>query len=50
MSDTDAAAFQIAYGTSHVALDHKARLQPGETLLVLGAAGASALPPSRSAS
>lgn len=35
----DAAAFQIAYGTSHVALDYKARLQPGETLLVLGAAG-----------
>ncbi len=34
-----AAAFQIAYGTSHLALDHKARLQPGETLLVLGAAG-----------
>ncbi len=34
-----AAAFQIAYGTSHVALSHKARLQPGETLLVLGAAG-----------
>ncbi|WP_120499648.1 NADPH:quinone oxidoreductase family protein [Roseovarius sp. EL26] len=39
MSFNDAAAFQIAYGTSHVALDHKARLQPGETLLVLGAAG-----------
>ena len=39
MSFEDAAAFQIAYGTSHVALDHKARLQPGETLLVLGAAG-----------
>ncbi|MCB2127888.1 MAG: NADPH:quinone oxidoreductase family protein [Rhodobacteraceae bacterium] len=35
----DAAAFQIAYGTSHVALHHKARLRPGETLLVLGAAG-----------
>ncbi|NCQ24867.1 MAG: zinc-binding dehydrogenase [Rhodobacteraceae bacterium CG17_big_fil_post_rev_8_21_14_2_50_63_15] len=35
----EAAAFQIAYGTSHVALDHKARLQTGETLLVLGAAG-----------
>ncbi len=35
----DAAAFQIAYGTSHVALDHRARLQAGETLLVLGAAG-----------
>jgi NADPH2:quinone reductase len=34
-----AAAFQIAYGTSHVALDHRARMQPGETLLVLGAAG-----------
>ncbi|UXX85223.1 NADPH:quinone oxidoreductase family protein [Roseovarius pelagicus] len=39
MDDVSAAAFQIAYGTSHVALDHKARLQPGETLLVLGAAG-----------
>lgn len=39
MGWTDAAAFQIAYGTSHVALDHRARLQPGETLLVLGAAG-----------
>ncbi|MGR3453834.1 NADPH:quinone oxidoreductase family protein [Pseudooceanicola sp.] len=35
----DAAALPVAYGTSHVALDHKARLQPGETLLVLGAAG-----------
>ncbi|MGR3323301.1 MAG: NADPH:quinone oxidoreductase family protein [Pseudooceanicola sp.] len=35
----DAAALLVAYGTSHVALDHKARLQPGETLLVLGAAG-----------
>ena len=34
-----AAAFQVAYGTSHVALAHRARLQPGETLLVLGAAG-----------
>lgn len=39
MSFAEAAAFQIAYGTSHLALDHKARLQPGETLLVLGAAG-----------
>ncbi|MEZ5713908.1 MAG: NADPH:quinone oxidoreductase family protein [Paracoccaceae bacterium] len=35
----EAAALQIAYGTSHVALAHKARLAPGETLLVLGAAG-----------
>ena len=34
-----AAAFPIAYGTSHLALDHRARMQPGETLLVLGAAG-----------
>ena len=39
MSFEQAAAFQVAYGTSHVALGHKARLQPGETLLVLGAAG-----------
>ncbi len=34
-----AAAFQIAYGTSHLALEAKARLRPGETLVVLGAAG-----------
>jgi NADPH2:quinone reductase len=39
MSMTDAAAFLIAYGTSHLALDHRARMQAGETLLVLGAAG-----------
>ena len=39
MSFEDAAAFQIAYGTSHLALGHRAQLQPGETLLVLGAAG-----------
>jgi NADPH2:quinone reductase len=39
MTDVQAAAFQIAYGTSHLALAHRARLQPGETLLVLGAAG-----------
>lgn len=39
MSFEHAAAFQIAYGTSHVALDYRANLQPGETLLVLGAAG-----------
>lgn len=39
MSFEEAAAFQVAYGTSHVALNYKARLQPGETLLVLGAAG-----------
>ncbi|MGB7241887.1 MAG: NADPH:quinone oxidoreductase family protein [Sulfitobacter sp.] len=39
MSFDDAAAFQIAYGTSHLALTHRAHLQKGETLLVLGAAG-----------
>jgi len=39
MSSEIAAGFQVAYGTSHLALDHKARLQPGETLVVLGAAG-----------
>ena len=39
VSFEQAAAVQIAYGTSHLALDHRARLQPGETLLVTGAAG-----------
>lgn len=39
MSATDAAAFPIAYGTSHLALTRRARLEPSETLLVLGAAG-----------
>lgn len=39
MSDTVAAGFQIAYGTSHLALTRRARLAPGETLVVLGAAG-----------
>lgn len=34
-----AAAFPVAYGTSHSALTHRGRLQQGETLLVLGAAG-----------
>lgn len=31
--------FTMTYGTSHHALKQRARLQPGETLLVLGAAG-----------
>ncbi|MEL6798612.1 MAG: NADPH:quinone oxidoreductase family protein [Pseudomonadota bacterium] len=39
MTFDQAAAFQIAYGTSHLALDYKAHLKSGETLLVLGAAG-----------
>jgi len=34
-----AAASLIAYGTSLLALEQQARLQPGETLLVTGAAG-----------
>jgi NADPH2:quinone reductase len=29
----------VAYGTSHLALTHRGHLRPGETLLVLGAAG-----------
>ncbi|RBW59015.1 NADPH:quinone oxidoreductase family protein [Ruegeria sp. A3M17] len=39
ISFENAAAIQIAYGTSHIALDHRAHLRPGETLLVTGAAG-----------
>ena len=34
-----AAGFPVAYGTSHGALEWRARLKAGETLLVLGAAG-----------
>ena len=39
MSFDDAAAFQIAYGSSHLALGYKAQTKPGDTLLVLGASG-----------
>ena len=39
MTDIVAAGFQIAYGTSHLALIRRARLKKGETLVVLGAAG-----------
>ncbi|MBU2359593.1 MAG: NADPH:quinone oxidoreductase family protein [Alphaproteobacteria bacterium] len=39
MPDTVAAGFQVAYGTSHLALTRRAGLQAEETLLVLGAAG-----------
>lgn len=39
MPDAEVAGFLIAYGTSHVGLDYRARLQSGETLLVLGASG-----------
>ena len=34
-----AAALPVAYGTAHLGLDHRARLQAGETLLVHGASG-----------
>jgi len=34
-----AAAFHVTYGTSYLALIHQAKLQAGETVLVLGAAG-----------
>ena len=39
MPDAVAAGFQVAYGTSHLALTRRGRLRAGETLLVLGAAG-----------
>jgi len=39
MSWLHGAAFPIVFGTSHVALAHRARLRPGEVLVVHGAAG-----------
>lgn len=39
MDFTIASAFVLTYGTSHYALKDRAQLKPGETLLVLGAAG-----------
>jgi NADPH:quinone reductase len=39
MDYVTAAAFPVAYGTSHFALTHRGHLKAGETLLVLGAAG-----------
>src|SRR5437867_10162840 len=39
MDFTTASAFVFTYGTSHYALRDRAQLKPGETLLVLGAAG-----------
>jgi NADPH2:quinone reductase len=39
MPSEEAAAFLVAYGTSHLALTRRARLRSGERLLVLGAAG-----------
>lgn len=39
MDFISAAGFPAAYGTSYFALTHRGHLQPGETLLVTGAAG-----------
>lgn len=39
MSDEKAAAFSMVYGTSYHALKQRANIQPGESLLVLGASG-----------
>ncbi|MZR63024.1 NADPH:quinone oxidoreductase family protein [Alcanivorax sp. DP30] len=39
MDDNTAAAFTMVYGTSYHALKQRANIQPGETLLVLGASG-----------
>lgn len=39
MDFATAAAFVMVYGTSHYALKDRAQIKPGETLLVLGAAG-----------
>lgn len=39
MPDEDAAVFSLVYQTSYIALMHRARLAPGETVLVHSAAG-----------
>ncbi len=39
VSDEQAAALSVAYGTSYFGLEHRAQLKAGENLLVLGAAG-----------
>ncbi|KAL1775456.1 quinone oxidoreductase 2 [Sigmodon hispidus] len=39
----DAAVLPISYGTALLALDHRAHTQPGETVLVTAAAGATGL-------
>ena len=39
LGDVEAGGFPVVYGTSYYALTWRGKLQPGETLLVLGAAG-----------
>jgi NADPH:quinone reductase len=41
MDAAEACALLVAFGTSHHALKQRAQLKPGETLVVLGAAGAT---------
>ena len=43
MTDAHAAVLPCAYGTAHHALKQRGNLQPGETLVVLGAAGGTGL-------
>ncbi|WP_026758489.1 NADPH:quinone oxidoreductase family protein [Sediminimonas qiaohouensis] len=43
MDAADACALLVAFGTSHHALKQRAQLAPGETLVVLGAAGATGI-------
>lgn len=43
LSGEDACALLCGYGTSHYALKQRAKLQPGETLCVLGASGATGI-------
>ncbi|XP_043376642.1 quinone oxidoreductase-like protein 2 isoform X3 [Chelonia mydas] len=43
VSYEEAAALPVSYGTAILALDHRARTQPGETVLVTAAAGATGL-------
>lgn len=43
LSDSEAAAYQVAYLTAYVALVRRAAMQPGETLLVHGASGGTGM-------
>ncbi|MEM9969652.1 MAG: NADPH:quinone oxidoreductase family protein, partial [Pseudomonadota bacterium] len=43
VTDDEAAAFQITYGTAHLALVRRARMAAGETVAILGAAGGAGL-------
>ena len=43
ISGDDACALLVGYGTSHYALKQRGQLKPGETLCVLGAAGATGI-------